>query len=198
MSPPHPDVADTVCVRLPSVFLIVAAFPCGCGLCDESRRTLSFNVHYTFGRKFGDWTGRAERPRTLPTSGAPALDFDADGAAHRQGVRLLDPYPDAFDARIGKAVPGDALRQGLEQVDVLLLHQKGNTLEEGAVIEHVLQPVGDPVIIIAYSQIGRQQNALLVTLLEFEHAADEDDLAITYQTTQNRGLDRRESEHGCG
>src|SRR5262245_3903872 len=127
-------------------------------------------------------------PLAAVRSAASPFDLDANGAAHGQRVGLLDPYPDAFDARICQAVPGDALGQRLDEIDVLVLHQQGDALEQRAVVEHILQPVGNAIIVVAHGQIRRQQDALLVAFFVLEDADAGDDFEIIDEHVAPAGL----------
>src|SRR5262245_11540358 len=144
---------------------------------------------------------RFSEPAAAVRSAASPFDLDANGAAHGERVGLLDPYPDAFDACICQAVAGDALGQGLEQIDVLVLHQQGDALEQCAVVEHVLEPVRNAIIAVAHGQIRRQQDALLVALFVLEDADAGDDFEIIDEYAAQTGLPVRVGAIafcGCG
>src|SRR5215472_15711967 len=70
-------------------------------------------------------------------SAAAAQDRDADPVRLAIDVELVDGDADADRARVGEAEGGDALGQGLDEVDVTHADDLLDAVYDGLVIEHL-------------------------------------------------------------
>lgn len=80
--------------------------------------------------------------RPSPPSRVGALDLDADTGAVGEGFKLLDANADHAHTGVGETAAGDALGQGLDEVDVAARDDIAHRLHECLVGNHVLETVG--------------------------------------------------------
>ena len=67
-----------------------------------------------------NWRSVGRAPRSRPGSRpAPPFDLDADALGIGKNVEFLDANPRRDDAAVAETRLGDALRQGLDELDVL-------------------------------------------------------------------------------
>ncbi len=128
-----------------------------------------------------------------------ALDLDANAGGVGEDVELLDPDDGATHPPVVEAQPGDALGQGLDQVDVARIASTPDLVDQGLVADNAGQAIVVDSGIVDQRQIDINSNALsAVALVAVDADQHVDDEVADEHSTRERnriGLSQR-LDHG--
>ena len=93
------------------------------------------------------------------------LDLHADARGVGEDVELLDPNDGATYPTVDETQPGNALGQGLDQIDVTRIAQKPDLVDQGLVADDAGQPVVVDAGIVADREIDIDADPLLAVAL---------------------------------